>query len=59
VPKHYTEAMELHWGEWSASCSGCFTSGERAPGTHWIGGSVGLRAILDMVTEIKHPSFSQ
>jgi hypothetical protein len=24
-----------------------FTSGERTPGTHWIGGWVGLRAGLD------------
>jgi hypothetical protein len=31
---------ELVEGEWSASRSGRFTSGERAPGTHWIGGWV-------------------
>jgi len=24
------------WRWWSASQTGCFTSGERAPGTHWI-----------------------
>jgi hypothetical protein len=24
--------------EWSASSPGRFTAGERAPGTHWIGG---------------------
>jgi hypothetical protein len=30
-------------GEWSASRPACFTSGERAPGTHWIGGWVGPR----------------
>jgi hypothetical protein len=34
-------------GEWSASCPGCFTTRERAPGTQWIGGWVGLRACLD------------
>jgi hypothetical protein len=32
-------------GEWSASCSGRFTAGERTPppSTHWIGGWVDLR----------------
>jgi len=25
-------------GEWSASCACCFTPGETAPGTYWIGG---------------------
>jgi hypothetical protein len=35
--------------ERSASCSGCFTPGERAPGTHWTGGWVGSRAGLDDV----------
>jgi hypothetical protein len=34
-------------GEWSASCSGRFTPGERAPGTHLIGGWVDPRAGLD------------
>jgi hypothetical protein len=33
--------------EWSTSRPGCFTPGERAPGTHWIGGWVDLRAGLD------------
>jgi hypothetical protein len=33
--------------EWSTSRSGRFTPGERAPGTHWIGGWVDLRAGLD------------
>jgi hypothetical protein len=28
----------LDAGEWSASCPGCFTPRERAPGTHWTGG---------------------
>jgi hypothetical protein len=28
----------LAGGEWSASRPGRFTPGERAPGTHWIGG---------------------
>jgi hypothetical protein len=34
-------------GECSASHPGRFTPGERAPGTHWIGGWVGPRADLD------------
>jgi hypothetical protein len=39
--------------EWSASCPGRFTSGERGPGTHWIGSWVGLRASLDDVEKRK------
>jgi hypothetical protein len=35
--------------EWSASHPGRFTSGERAPGAHWIGGRVGPRVGLDAV----------
>jgi hypothetical protein len=34
-------------GEWSTSRTGHFTPGERAPGTHWVGGWVDLRAGLD------------
>jgi hypothetical protein len=34
-------------GEWSASCPGRFTPGERASGTHWIRGWVDPRADLD------------
>jgi hypothetical protein len=34
-------------GEWSTSRPGRFTAGERAPGTHWRGGWVDLRAGLD------------
>jgi hypothetical protein len=33
--------------EWSTSRPGRFTPGESAPGTHWIGGWVDLRAGLD------------
>jgi hypothetical protein len=43
-------------GEWSASRLGRFTPGERAPSTHWIGGWVGPRAVLDMVVKRKIPS---
>jgi len=48
------------WGEgvWSASHPGCFTFRERAPGTHWIGGWVGPRIILNAVVKrrISNPS---
>jgi hypothetical protein len=40
-------------GEWSASRTGRFTPGERAPGTHWIGGCVVPRAGLDNVKKRK------
>jgi hypothetical protein len=41
--------LGTRWSERSASCIGHFTPGERAPGTHWIGGWVGLRAgLVDM-----------
>jgi hypothetical protein len=38
----------LNGGEWSASCSGFFTSREMTNVTHWIGGWVSPRAGLDM-----------
>jgi hypothetical protein len=37
----------LDGAEWSASCPGRFTPGERAPGTHWIEGWVDPRGGLD------------
>jgi hypothetical protein len=40
-------------GEWSASLACCFTLGESAPGTHWMGSWVGLRAGLDAVRKRK------
>jgi hypothetical protein len=46
-------ACALDWGEWSAWRTGRFTPGERAPGTHWIGGWVGSRAVLDAVEKRK------
>jgi hypothetical protein len=46
----------LDGGEWSASRPGCITPRERAPGTHWIGGWVGPRAVLDAVVKTKIPS---
>jgi hypothetical protein len=47
---------ELDGGEWSASRPDRFTPRERAPGTHWIGGWVGPRAVLDAVVKRKIPS---
>jgi hypothetical protein len=46
----------LDGGEWSASRPGRFTPRERASGTHWKGGWVGLRAVLDAVVKRKIPS---
>jgi hypothetical protein len=34
-------------GVWSALCHCHFTSGERGPGTHWMGGWLDPRAGLD------------
>jgi hypothetical protein len=39
--------------EWSASRPDRITPGERAPGTHWMGDWVGLRAGLDDVERRK------
>jgi hypothetical protein len=48
----------LDGGEWSASLSGRFTSGETAPSTHCIGGQVGYRAGLDTVAKKKNIVFA-
>jgi hypothetical protein len=47
------ELEALAGGEWSDSRFGRFTSGERAPGTHWIGGWVSLITGLDAVEKTK------
>jgi hypothetical protein len=49
----------LDGGEWSASRLGRFIPRKRAPGTHWIGGWVGPRAVLDAVVNRKIPSPSR
>jgi len=49
-------ASALDGGEWSASHPSHLTTREEAPGTHWIGGWVGPRAILDAVLGRKIPS---
>jgi hypothetical protein len=43
----------LGGGEGSASCPGRLNPGERAPGTHWIGGWADPRAGLDDVEKRK------
>jgi len=40
--------LELGGDEWSASRSSRFTYRERAPRTHWIGGWLGPRAVLEV-----------
>jgi hypothetical protein len=53
VQIHIFLTSALVGGEWSASRPGHFTPGERAPGTHWIGGWVDPRAGLDDVEKRK------
>jgi hypothetical protein len=48
VQAHVLLTSALVGGEWSALRPGRFTPGERAPGTHWIGGWVDPRTELDM-----------
>jgi hypothetical protein len=48
--------LGTRWNEWSASHPGHFTPREGGPGTHWIGGWVGPRAVLDAVVKRKIPS---
>jgi hypothetical protein len=50
---HIFFTSTLVGGEWSASRPSRFTPGERAPGTHWVGGWVGPRASLDDVEKRK------
>jgi hypothetical protein len=38
-------------GKWSASRSDHFTSREKVPGIHWIGGCVGPRTVPDAVVK--------
>jgi hypothetical protein len=53
VQIHIFLTSTLAGGEWSASHPGRFTPGERASGTHWIGGWVDPRAGLDDVKKRK------
>jgi hypothetical protein len=52
VYSHIFLTSALVGGEWSASRPCCFTPVEKAPGTHWTGGWMGLRADLDDVNRI-------
>jgi hypothetical protein len=47
VQIHTFLTSALDGGEWSASRPCRFTTRERAPGTHWIGGWVDPQASLD------------
>jgi hypothetical protein len=46
----------LDGGEWLASRPGGYTPREGAPGTHWIGGWMGPRDVLDVVVKRIIPS---
>jgi hypothetical protein len=48
--------LNLGTDDWLASCIFSFTSSEKAPGTHWLGGWVGPRTDLDVVAKRKIPS---
>jgi hypothetical protein len=50
---HVFLTLALPGGEWSASRPGRFSPGERAPGTHWIGGWVNPRTRLHDVKKRK------
>jgi len=55
VQLHAFLTSALDGGEWSTSRLGRFTSGERAPGTHRIGGWMDPRAGLVAVVKRKIP----
>jgi hypothetical protein len=57
APSIHSLTSAIDGGEWSDSRSSRFTSRERAPGTHWLGGWVGPRAGLDTVEKrnSQHP----
>jgi hypothetical protein len=56
VQRYAFLASTMGGGESSALRTGRFAPGEKAPGTHWIEGWVGLRAGLDAVEKKKSPS---
>jgi hypothetical protein len=53
VQIHIFLTSALAGGEWSTSCPGRFTPGERTPDTHWLGGWVDPRASLNDVEKRK------
>jgi hypothetical protein len=54
---HIFLTSALVGGELSISRPGRFTPGERAPGTHWIGCWVDLRARLDNLEDLERRKF--
>jgi hypothetical protein len=52
--KHQSTSIRLYCvgGERSTSCPSGFTTGDRAPGFHWIGGWMDPRAGLDHMQKI-------
>jgi hypothetical protein len=52
---HALLTLVLNGGEWWASRSGSFTTGERTPDTHWTGDLVSPRAGLDVVAKRRNP----
>jgi hypothetical protein len=50
---HISLTSALVGGEWSALRPCRFTPGERAPGSHWIGGCVDPTADLDIMEKLK------
>jgi hypothetical protein len=55
VQIHVFLTLDLVGGKWSVSPRGCFTLGERASSTDWIGGWVGHRTSLGHVNKIFDP----
>jgi hypothetical protein len=53
VELHAFLSSALDEGELSASRSGSFNPGSKAPWTYWIGGWVGLRVDPDSVVNLK------
>jgi hypothetical protein len=56
IQLHAFLATELDGGKWTASRPGRFTLGERASGTHCVGGWAGPRPRLDAVASRKNPN---
>jgi len=56
IQLHAFLTSALDGGDWSASHAGCFTLGEGAADTHYIGGWVGPRADMDVVVKREIPA---
>jgi hypothetical protein len=59
VQMHVFLTSALVQGEWSASHPSCFTPGERAPSTHWIGGWADPKAGLDNMEKLKSLTYHE